>query len=210
VKTAEREQCQAGLPYASLSLAKKQLEQKQSTIRQLEQAQQQAAQKWQIQHVQIQPRRNVVCRFFLPPPELVSAVGKLVELLVGELQHPIEIIGLHIAFKRDAFAFFQRTGHHLVQLFQGIPLSGFAFPRAIPFLHLSGNGLALLCLLTGLPAAFFGVFFFAAFLFQRLFCGLQIIRRLVLDCFLQVLHQFPLRRNLFFLLLPFLCVTGGL
>ena len=44
MKTAEREQCQAGLPYASLSLAKKQLEQKQSTIRQLEQAQQQAAQ----------------------------------------------------------------------------------------------------------------------------------------------------------------------
>ena len=39
VKTAEREQCQAGLPCASLSLAKKQLEQKQSTIRQLEQAQ---------------------------------------------------------------------------------------------------------------------------------------------------------------------------
>ena len=146
-----------------------------------------------------------MCRFFLPPPELVSAVGKLVELLVGELQHPIEIIGLHIAFKRDAFAFFQRTGHHLVQLFQGIPLSGFAFPRAIPFLYLSGNGLALLCLLTGLPAAFFSAFFFAAFLFQRLFCGLQIIRRLVLDCFPQVLHQFLLRRNLFFLLLPFLC-----
>ena len=60
VKTAEREQCQAGLPYASLSLAKKQLEQKQSTIRQLEQAQQQAAQKWQQQKEQVSSQQKLV------------------------------------------------------------------------------------------------------------------------------------------------------
>lgn len=60
VKTAEREQCQAGLPYASLLLAKKQLEQKQSTIRQLEQAQQQAAQKWQQQKEQVSSQQKLV------------------------------------------------------------------------------------------------------------------------------------------------------
>ena len=60
VKTAEREQCQAGLPYASLSLAKKHLEQKQSTIRQLEQAQQQAAQKWQQQKEQVSSQQKLV------------------------------------------------------------------------------------------------------------------------------------------------------
>ena len=49
VKSAERRQCQEGLPYASLALAQKQLEQLQNTIRQLEQTQQHAAQKWQQQ-----------------------------------------------------------------------------------------------------------------------------------------------------------------
>ena len=60
VKTAERNSVRRDCPYASLSLAKKQLEQKQSTIRQLEQAQQQAAQKWQQQKEQVSSQQKLV------------------------------------------------------------------------------------------------------------------------------------------------------